>query len=370
MRKFTLVAAAATAALSVVTVTAALPEDEAVEQGAAFIYSTIRADGAYGSDSPGQNMDAILAIRAAGYDPSLDMLPGGQTPVDYLEAQAAAVPSAGAAAKGALAAEALGLDPTNVNGTDLIATVTGALDSATGRYASDDFSQALAIIGLACTGNDVDAGAITALRNTQVDDGGWGFGGASDADTTALAAQALTAADVDATDPDLTAALDYLKATQNDDGGWGFDGASNTSSTAFAVQALLALGEDPEGTAYTKGSSTPLSYLLSQQLGDGSFEGFDPLFATNQVVPALAGRTFCDMSETPITRVREQATPTPTTTAPATPTATATAVAPSPPPTGTGTGTNDGTSPALPVVILAGFALITAGGAALALRRR
>jgi hypothetical protein len=372
MRKFILGAAAA-AALSAAS-TSALPEDEAVVDGAAFIYSTLGAAGTYGSDSPGQNMDAILAIRAAGYNPALDTLPGGQTPADYLEAQAAAVPNAGAAAKGALAAEALGLDPTNVNGTDLVAKITSALDAGTGRYASDDFSQSLAIIGLACTENDVDAGAVTALREAQVDDGGWGFGGSSDADTTALAVQALVAAGVSASDGDVAAALDYLKATQNDDAGWGFDGASNTSSTAFAVQALLALGEDPESAMYAKGDGNPVSYLVSQQQGDGSFAGFDPLFATNQVVPALAGRTFCDMSETPINRVRQQVTPTPITTVPAPPTetqtaATSTTVAPSAPSTGTGT-SRDGTAPVTPLAMIAGAVLLSAGGMAVALRRR
>jgi prenyltransferase beta subunit len=217
----------------------------------------------------------------------------------------------------------------------------------------------------------VDSSAITALREAQVDDGGWGFGGSADADTTALAIQALLAAGAPSADPDVVAALDYLNATQNDDGGWGFDGASNTSSTAFAVQALLALGEDPEGAGHTKGSNTPISYLLSQQLPDGSFEGFDPLFATNQVTPALAGRTFCNMSETAITRVRDQPTPTPITTVPAPPTVTQTppaTAAPAPPTTGTGGPASS--SPAGPAAVLLGALLVSVAGITFALRRR
>ena len=42
----------------------------------------------------------------------------------------------------------------------------------------------------------------------------------------------------------------------------------------------------------TESGTDPVGYLLSQQRSDGSFTGFDPSFATNQVVPALAGRSF------------------------------------------------------------------------------
>lgn len=361
---------AALAALPLLSAGAALPADDAVIDASAYIYSTLAADGTYGSTSPGQNMDAILAVRASGYDPALDRLPDGASPADYLTAQASAVPGAGAAAKAALAAEALGLDPNDVGGTDLIARITDALDTATGRYAADDFSQSLAIIGLACTGNDVDAAGVSALRDAQTDEGGWGFGGSADADTTALGIQALLASGVSANDNDVQAALGYLSGSQNDDGGWGFDGVSNTSSTAFAVQALLALGEDPESATYTKGANNPVSYLLSQQLLDGSFEGFDPLFAANQVTPALAGRTFCNMAETPITRVREQATPTPITTVPAPPTVTTTPATTAPSPPATGTGSGGGAGSGVVVALVAGAALTTAGGMAFALRKK
>ncbi|MEX0782396.1 MAG: prenyltransferase/squalene oxidase repeat-containing protein [Dehalococcoidia bacterium] len=372
MRRILFSFSAAVAALPILIAGAALPENDAVVKGSAYIYSTLAVDGSYGSTSPGQNMDAILAIRAAGYDPSLDKLPGGVTPADYLEANAAAVPNAAAAGKAALAAEALGIDPANVGGTDLIAKITGGYDLDTNRYGADDFSHALGIIGLACTGTEVGPEPLDALLDTQIDDGGWGFGGAADPDTTALALQALVAAGIEADDPDLVEALDYLKDAQLDDGSWGYDGVGNANSTALVVQALLALGEDPETPAYTKGAANPISYLLSQQLPDGSFEGFDPLFAANQVVPALAGRTFCNMSETPITRVREQVTPTPITTVPVPPTVTQTVVpttvVPAPPPTGTGTAA--GTSRGLPLAMVAGAILLTAGGMSLALRRR
>jgi hypothetical protein len=106
-----LLLAAALAALPILGAEAVLPADEAVGRASAYIYSTLAADGTYGSTSAGQNMDAIFAVRASGYDPAQDRLPGGASPADYLNAQAAAVPNAAAAGKAALAAEALGLDP-------------------------------------------------------------------------------------------------------------------------------------------------------------------------------------------------------------------------------------------------------------------
>jgi hypothetical protein len=360
MRRILLTLAAALLALPLLAANAALPKADAIDAGAAYIRSLQQPDGGYAS-TPGQTMDAIYALRAAGYDPAKDSV-GGATPADYLKANAAALTTPGAAAKGALAANALGLDPKAINGTDLIATVVAAYDPDSGAYAGDDFSQSIAMIGLACTGNPVGAKAVAALRANQVEtEGGWGFGGGSDPDTTAIAVQALLAAGAPASDAALVKALDYLKAAQGNDGGWGFDpNESNASSTAYVVQALMALGEDPEAAAaWAKDGVTPIAYLLGQQNADGSFKGFDPAYATNQVLPALAGRTFCDAPETPVTRVAPAPTPAPSPTATPSPTA-----APLPPSTGDSlSGSDSGAElPAVLglIVLLAGGAMVTA----------
>lgn len=350
---------AALLALPILAASAALPQTDAVNRGAAYLKSIQLPDGSYGTDSPGQNMDSIYAVRAAGFDPAEDVK-DGKTPVDYLLANISLVDSAGAAAKAALAARALGLDPRAVGGVDVIAIAEGAYDPATGAYAGDDFTQSIVMIGLACTGNAVGDLADEALKATQIDDGGgWGFGGFADADTTAIAIQALLAAGVPASDPDVVEALEYLKATQAADGGWGYDPtASNASSTAFAVQALLALGEDPESEMYTKGGNTPVSYLLSQQQADGSFAGFDPTYATNQVLPALAGVTYCEAPAAPVTQER-----------PPEPTPAPTVVAPRPPATGdTYAGAKAGSGAAMFTALLLLVGATTAT-AALALRK-
>ena len=369
MKRLVLAFAAALAVLPAAAF-AALPATDAVIKGAAFIKTVQRSDGSY-AELPGQSIDAIIAVRAAGYDPRLDVK-DGKSPVDWLTAAAPSITSPALAAKAALGAKALGLDPKNVGGVNLIAVAQGGYNAETGAYANNAFSQSIAILGLACTGNTVGAKAADNLKALAVQGGGWGFGGNADPDSTAIAIQALLAAGVPKTDPKVAEGLAWLKANQGNDGGWGFDpNDSNTSSTAFAIQALLALGEDPESAAYTKNGVTPVQYLLSKQLPDGSFVGYDPAFAANQVVPALAGRTFCNAPETPITRTRPAAQPTPTpqpTTPAASPTPRATTPAPRPP----ATGDTAAAQPGSPVPLLAagGLLLLALGGAAAAAAAR
>ncbi|MGI8925558.1 MAG: prenyltransferase/squalene oxidase repeat-containing protein [Tepidiformaceae bacterium] len=340
---------------------AALPDRPAALRGVDFIRTTQQPGGGFGS--PGQSMDAIYAIRSAGIDPNT-VIREGESPADYLLANAAAATSPAAAAKAALGAKALGLDPQSVGGSNLIARISAGLSGATGRYADDDFSNAIAILGLACTGNSVPASAVLALRTSQISDGGWGFGGASDPDTTAIALQALLATGVPASDADAVAAVAYLRATQSADAGWGFDPQeSNVNSTAYVLQALIAASQDPESAAYTKAGATPVSFLLSQQQADGSFRGFDAAFATNQTVPALAGRTFCNAPQTLIVAV---ATPTPTPSASPSPAATTTTV-PAPPSTGSGQAPD---APMLTALLAAGVVVATALGAATILAGR
>ncbi len=367
MRRLFFIVTAALVALPAFFAGAAIPEKSAALKGAAYILSQQGDDGGYGSAGAGPVADAIYAVRAAGFDPNKDVR-GGKTPADYLKAVAAAQTKPASAAKAALAAKALGLNPKAVAGTDLIAAIDAGLVAATGRYASDDFSNAIAVLGLVCTGNTVPDGTTAALRAAQLTDGGWGFGGSSDPDTTGIALQALLATGVPRTDAAVTKAIGYLKGSQGKDGGWGFDPSeSNVSSTAYSVQALIAAGEAVESAAYTKTGVTPVAFLLSQQNANGSFKGFDPLFAANQAIPALVGRTFCNAPDTPVTETRPAvpaATPSPSPSTPSAATPTSVPVAPRPPSTGAGLA-NDGDG-LLTVVAIAGLVLLVTGAAALA----
>lgn len=355
--------AAAILAIPLAGIAGALPEPAATYAGARYIQATQQSDGGFGGFGPGQTMDAIYALRAAGVDPNT-IEKDGNSPADYLLAHAPDVATAAEAAKAALAAIALGINPTNVNGVNLLAVITSKYDTTTGQYAADDFSQSIAMIGLAGSGGTIPGGAIEALRATQLEDGGWGFGGFSDADTTAIAIQALIAAGLTTADAEVAAAIAYFQATQNADGGWGFAGESNATSTAFAIQAIIAAGQDPEAAPYIKEGGNPVSYLLGLQQADGSFPGFDPAYATNQVVPALAGRPFKSAPTTNVT------TTLPPLAAPATATATPTTTVTAPKPPNTGTGITSGTASGLPLELVAAIGIALAGaGLVLGARR-
>ena len=172
-----------------------------------------------------------------------------------------------------------------------------------GAYANDNGFNAWGILGAAALGEAIPASASAQLASQLQPDGGWewqaGFG--TDVNTTALAVQALVAAGYPVTATEIVSGLAYLKRGQQADGGFVYDAAkpeqgSDANSTAYAVQAILAAGQDPNGEAWAVDGVTPIAYLLSMQLPDGSFE-WQPgtganLLATAQAVPALLGRSY------------------------------------------------------------------------------
>jgi len=312
--RLTLPALAGVLLLPAVVASAASPERDAAARGASFVLAAQQPDGGFGGFGPGQTMDAVFALRAAGIDLSTVVASSGASPATYLVSVADEAADAPTAGKYALAAVALGLDPSDVDGIDLIEVMQASLDTATGRYApGNNFGEGIAILGLSCTGNPADARAVAALAEAQDDSGGWGF----DADTASIVIQALLSAGLPKSDPVITAGIAHIRERQADDGGWGFDpNASDPSVTAYVIQGLIAAGEDPGSAAYRKPGGTPVDFLLAQQQADGSFSGFDPAFATNLAVPALLGKTYCEAAVAPVTQPAPSVTPSPTVTAP------------------------------------------------------
>ena len=99
-------------------------------------------------------------------------------------------------------------------------------------------------------------------------------GNDADVDNTAIAIQALAAAGVAGTDPDLRAGLAFLANNQRSDGAWEAFGSADPNSTSTAIFAVTAAGFDPAkpcwrnvvapalaGNAYT----SPMVWLQSQQ---------------------------------------------------------------------------------------------------------
>ena len=158
------------------------------------------------------------------------------------------------------------------------------------------------MLGTASLSETLPVSATEVLKDLQLPNGGWDWASGFGADTndTALALQALIAAGEPVTSTSVVSGLNFLASAQNVDGGFTYQpgslygSESDTNSTAYVVQALLAAGEDPGPGTWTISDTNPISYLLSMQLADGSFEwqpGFGGnQYATQQAIPALLGR--------------------------------------------------------------------------------
>jgi hypothetical protein len=291
-----------------------------------------------GPDNPDYSSTAntVLALAAADVDPA-----GAATALRFMEAHLPQyVPIAGADGPGKLAllildADALGTDPSEFGGTNLITRLLATQQHAgpdagmfgteaqVDDYAAGGYQQGLALAALAAAGvhgtSAVDA-AVAWLVREECPDGGWttpdnavnGCSGSPadfsgpDTNSTALAAEGLAAQG--AATPAITArVLAYYRAAQDPDAGWSYfpntkavPGATDPDSTALVVQALLALHSSPAGGAWAQGGADPVSALLKFQLGSasGSSSGaffFPPapspanILATYQAAPALAG---------------------------------------------------------------------------------
>ena len=276
------------------------------------------ADGAIdissaGFGNPGTTEDFVIGASAAGIDPNTLRVCGGTSAYDWLATDYAdASKNAGRTAKLILALDAGGRDPHGFAGHDVVAGLLSTYVKSTGAFGDGGaFTQSLAILALRASGQPVGAKARHHLESIQDGDGGWGFGGTSDTNSTALALEALKAvSDTNGR----AAALSYLH-TQQDPGTGGFILSSgygpppyfsDPDSDALVIQGLLAAGQDPSGAAWTVGGrNAPQDLLTFQDTASagaalGGFIAFKPESATNQpdttttsqVPAALAGRAF------------------------------------------------------------------------------
>jgi prenyltransferase beta subunit len=296
--------------VSATSVLAAADPDAAL----AYLQTQQNADGGFGSGfSPdsavGSTADAVLAVVAVGGDPAtFDQ--GGNTPVTYLAADAAATATAGDLAKLIQAAVAVGENPRTFGGVDNVAKLE-ALTGAGGQIGGemDTFvSHVLAVLALASAQRPIPAGAVDLITAAQQENGGWAWDGsaetAADTNTTAFVVQALIAAG-EATDSEAVAqAMAYYASIQNEDGGWPYQNPSDfgtdtdANSTAVTIQAIVAAGQDPAGADWTAADGqTPVSALEALQNESGAWAWQvampdDNLLATVQALPAIAGKAF------------------------------------------------------------------------------
>lgn len=267
-----------------------------------------QADGGFtngyadGSDL-GATTEVMLAAAAAGQDCSTWLSAAGNSPLDYLATQVkqGAVMDAAGLSRTVLAVLAMGQDPRNFGGKNLVQALLTAQDKDTNRFGDSLYAHAYAMLALHNAGEPVPQSAIDLLKTQSADDGAWSlFGGPTpglaDTNTTALAMQALVAVG----EPNTAhSALAYLQRMQNDDGGfpyqkpsaWGTD--TDANSTAIVAQALYTLGEPMSNWAAS--GTDPVGALLA--LWDASSGGyywqasvpFANIMASAQAVQAVEG---------------------------------------------------------------------------------
>lgn len=110
------------------------------------------------------------------------------------------------------------------------------------------------------------------LLSKQRADGGfdWANGAtASNPDVTAYALIAMKALGLDAANPSVQKAFQFLKSAQTDRGGFASQGAVNSDSASTVVQALVAFGIDPK--TWQKNGQDPLSFLSTFRTATGGY---------------------------------------------------------------------------------------------------
>ena len=344
----------------------------AAKYGARWLGTQAQADGSYQllSNTFSDTAVAALALAAAGVDQTQF-----QAAITYLHDHVSSFLAGGgnddpgSLGLAIMAVVAAGQDPTNFNGQDMVAAVKATRDKrAPGLYGSKDPTfdgatrQSLALMGLAGAGA-TDAPGVQWLQTQQCPDKGWqafradtsapcqptdltNFSG-EDTNSSAVATEALVAQGASAPHGN---PLDWLKGAQNADGGFGVlvGNATDANSTGLVTQAIVAGGESPtQGRWLTSAGKTPDTALLALQVGcegaavDRGAFAFQPDqsgalkpngYATAQAVPGAAGKPFPLPATTPAQGALavdcSPATTTPTTVAPTTTAAAAAATVP------------------------------------------
>lgn len=200
-----------------------------------------------------------------------------------------------------LALTAIGKDPTDVGGYDLLARLTD-MDDVTYQGINGAI---FALLALDSGKYDVPAaaeggtqvtrdGLVAYILAQQLSDGGWALSGTSaDPDVTAMALQAL--APYRTGDETVDAAVDkgvqLLSDMQLSDGGYSSWGTLNSESCAQVLIALATLGIDPvSDSRFVKNGLTVLDALLAYAVSGGfrhTVDGEADAIATEQALCAL-----------------------------------------------------------------------------------
>jgi len=256
-----------------------------LDSSVAYLERVQNVDGGFGlsAGDPSSQLGTawvVIGLAAAGRDPAA-IRRDGHTPVGWIRSHLGQLQGAGDLERTILA---LAAAPAPLG--DLLARLQGDL-RGDGSVAEQANLTSFAILALRAAGAGGAARPAAWLARAQNSDGGFSFaarGDPSDVDDTAAAIEALVSAS--APHAVVARAARFLAAHENRDGGFPQQpgGASNAQSTAWAVQALVAAGG---------ATKRPIAYLRARVSGSGAVQyaaGVEqtPVWVTAQALAALA----------------------------------------------------------------------------------
>lgn len=175
-----------------------------------------------------------------------------------------------------LALTAIGKDPHNVAGYDLLEPLAD-VDTTASQGLNGSIWALLALNSGHYTLEsrpDAAESYLGLILNGQLDNGGFALGDGADADIdiTAMALQALAPY---ADREDVSAAIDrgltYLSESQSDDGSYLYYGAANAESICQVITAISSLGIGLDDERFVKNGNTLFDALMQYRLEDGSY---------------------------------------------------------------------------------------------------
>ena len=197
-----------------------------------------------------------------------------------------------------MALAAIGMDPQNVGGIDLIDAYSA---NGIGWITRQGINGAIyALIALDTNGyktsdETIRQKCIEVILKNEKANGGWALSGtAADPDITAMALQALAQyRDDDKVNAAAERAFDALSAMQKSDGGFASWGTVNCESVAQVIIACTAGGIDPQSDSrFVKEGGAPLDAMFGFYDGNGGFKhtktGPTDGMASDQAACALA----------------------------------------------------------------------------------
>ncbi len=276
------------------------PDDPSIRSALDFLRGTQKSDGGFGeanlNSTPGTTDWAIMAIVSAGEDPRT-WVKDGNSPLDYHVSMHDEILAKGGStdiARTILSLKAMGEDPRAFQGTDYV-EVMKTFVKPSGQVGDHVYTTQWTVLALAAMGEPVDA-SVDYIVSQQNPDGGipWTPGAESDPDDTGAALMAFAAAGVPDDNEAVRRAVEYLRNEQMEDGGFHYGGtsASNSASDAWVIQGLVASGENPATWVRNGVSAAGHLQLLQNPSGAFNYTTYvidNPARMTASSIPAVMG---------------------------------------------------------------------------------